>query len=175
MDIVTGHIDRVVLAVAAAIFIVYGLIQPARDKANFVQATVKFAPKIQCIALTALGYGITGVSGTVAGWFTTGRAWLLDRATEGADWALGGVGVLALAVAALLLLADYIAPGGLEPNSGKPWGHLLMWLVALLVYPLLVLALGSMSLFSLVAIFVVMWFINVKFRKKKKSPATATA
>jgi len=175
MDTITGHIDGVVLSIAIAVFVVYGLVQPARDKASFVQATVKYAPKIQCLALTALGYGITGVSGTVAGWFATGREWILDRATDGANWALGGVGVLALAVAAVLLLADYIAPGGLEPNSGKPIGHLLMWVVALLVYPLLVLALGSMSLFSLVAVFVVMWFINVKFRKKKKSPATATA
>jgi hypothetical protein len=175
MELITGHINGVVLAVAVAIFVVYGLVQPARDKASFVQATVKYAPKIQCLALMAIGYGLTGVSGSVAGWFKDGRDWLLDQATAGAEWALGGVGVLALAVASVVLVADYIAPGGLEPNSGKPIGHLVMWLVSLLVYPLLAIALGSLSLFSLGMIFAAMWFFNVKFRGKKRTPAPAAS
>jgi len=167
MDIITGHLNLTVLGIALAIFVVYGLILPWRDRGKFVHATLKYAPKVQCLALTAVGYGATSFTGTVADWFNDGRAWLLERVTEGANWALGGVGVLAVAVAAVFLLADYIAPGGLEPNSGKPSGHLLMWIVSVLVYPLLNIALGSISLFSLCTVFVAMWFINVKFRTKK--------
>jgi hypothetical protein len=167
MDIITGKIDYVVLGVAAAIFLVYGIIQPLRDKKPFIPATIEYVPKVQCIALAALGYGITGIDGTVADWFNDSRTWLLDQATDGAKWALGGVGVLALAVVSGLLLFDYLAPGGLEPNSGKPWGHLLMWLDAVVFYPLLQLALGSISLVSLAVVFAAVWFFNVKFRKKK--------
>lgn len=175
MDFITGHINLTVLGIAFAIFLVYGLIQPARDTSKFVPATVKYVPKLQCIALAAFGYGITGVTGTVADWFNDSRTWLLDQATTGAQWALGGVGVLALAVTSGLLLFDYLAPGGLEPNSGKPWGHLLMWLDSIVFYPLLQLALGSISLVSLVVVFAAVWFFNVKFRNKKGGRRRETA
>lgn len=176
MDIVTGHINTLVLGIALAVFIARGLYLPWTDKGSFVQAAVKHNPKVQCIALAAIGYGLVGlIDGTIADWITTGRAWLINAMTGGAEWALGGVGVLAIAVAAALIWFDYVVPGGLEPNEGKPIGHMVMWLNSLLLYPMLVLVLGSISLISFMIIFAAMWFINLKFRGKKRAPAAAAA
>jgi hypothetical protein len=176
MDIITGHIDLLVLSIALAVFIARGLYLPWTDKGSFVQAAVRHNPKVQCIALAAVGYGLVGIiNGTVADWIATGRAWLIDAMTNGADWALGAVGALAVAVAAALIWFDYVVPGGLEPDQGKPMGHMVMWLNSLLLYPMLVLVLGSISLVSFLVIFAVMWFINVKFRGRKRAPAAAAA
>lgn len=176
MDIITGHINLLVLSIALAVFIARGLYLPWTDKGSFVQAAVRHNPKVQCIALAAVGYGLVGIiNGTVADWITTGRAWLIDAMTNGADWALGAVGALAVAFAAALIWFDYVVPGGLEPDQGKPIGHMVMWLNSLLLYPMLVLVLGSISLVSFLVIFAAMWFINVKFRGKKRAPAAAPA
>jgi len=176
MDIITGHIDLIVLSIAIAVFIARGLYLPWTDKGSFIQAAVKHNPKTQCIALAAVGYGLVGIiDGALAGWIATGRAWLIDAMTNSADWALGGVGVLAVAFAAALIWFDYVVPGGLEPDQGKPMGHMVMWLDSLLLYPMLVLVLGSISLISFLMIFAAMWFINVKLRGKKRSAKTADA
>lgn len=171
MDFITGHINWIVLAIAIAVFASRGLWLPWQDKSKFADAAVKHAPKTQCVALAAIGYGLVGLDGTAAGWFATGRAWILDSITSGASWALGGVGVLAIGVFGALIWVDYIVPGGLEPNQGKPVAHMIMWVNSLLLYPLLNLALGSVSLVTLAAVFAIGWFINVKFRTKKQSPA----
>jgi hypothetical protein len=168
---ITQHINWIVLAIALAVFASRGLWLPWTDTAPFLSATVKHSPKIQCLALIVIGYGISSIPGTVAGWFATGRAWLLDAITDGASWALGGIGVLAVAVFGVIVLADYIVPGGIEP--GKPLVHMIMWVLSLLVYPLLTLALGSISLWSLALVFLAMWFINVKLRKGSRQPAAA--
>lgn len=176
MDIVTRHLNTIVLGIALAVFIARGLFLPWTDKGSFVQAAVKHNPKVQCVALAAIGYGLVGIiDGTIAGWITTGRAWLIDAMTDGAEWALGGVGVLAVATAAALIWFDYVVPGGLEPDQGKPIGHMVMWLLSLLLYPMLVLVLGSISLISFMIIFAAMWFINVKFRGKKRTAAPVAA
>lgn len=176
MDIVTRYLNELVLSIALAVFIARGLYLPWTDKGSFVQAAVKHNPKVQCIALAAVGYGLTGIiGGTIAGWITSGRGWLIDAMTGGANWALGGVGVLAVTAAAALIWFDYVVPGGLEPDQGKPIGHMFMWLDSLLLYPMLVLVLGSISLVSFLIIFAAMWFINVKFRGRKRSGATAAA
>lgn len=173
IEFITGHINWIVLAIAAAIFASRGLWLPWQDTDPFLKATVKHSPKIQCLALVAIGWGLSSIPGTVAGWFTDGRAWLLEAITNGASWALGGIGVLAVAVFGVIILADYIVPGGLEP--GKPIIHMVMWLDSLLVFALLQLVLGSISLTSLVVIFLIMWFINVKFRGKKRTAAPVAA
>lgn len=174
MDFITGHINWIVLAIAVAVFASRGLWLPWQDKDSFVKAAVKHAPKTQCVALAAIGYGLVGLDGTAADWFTTGRAWILDSITSGASWALGGVGVLAIGVFGALIWVDYIVPGGLEPNQGKPVAHMIMWVSSLLLYPLLNLALGSVSLVTLTAVFFIGWFINVKFRAKKAPAAAAS-
>lgn len=173
IDFITRNINWIVLAFAAAVFASRGLWLPWQDTEPFLKATVKHSPKIQCLSLVAIGWGLSSVPGTVAGWFAEGRAWLLDAITNGASWALGAVGVLAVAVFGVIILADYIVPGGLEP--GKPVIHMIMWIDSILVFALLQLALGSISLTSLVAVFFIMWFINVKFRgSKKRTAASAT-
>ena len=164
---------RLGTVIAAAVFASRGLWLPWQDKESFLKATVKHSPKIQCLALIAIGWGLSAIPGTVAGWFADGRAWLLDAITSSASWALGPIGVLAVAVFGVIILADYIVPGGLEPD--KPVVHMVMWVASLLVFPLLQLALGSISLTSLIVIFFVMWFINVKFRGKKRTGTAAPA
>lgn len=173
IDFITGHINWIVLAIAIAVFASRGLWLPWQDSGSFVSATVKHSPKLQCMALIVIGYGLASLPGTVGAWLADGRSWILDAITDGASWAMGGIGVLAAAVFGVIILADYIVPGGLEP--GKPVIHMIMWAVSLLLYPLLTLALGSISLLSLLFVFLIMWFINVKFRRgsKKKTPATA--
>lgn len=167
MDTVTGHLNWIVLAIALAIFIARGLFLPWQDSGTFMSATVKHNPKLQCIALAAIGYGLTGViEGTLAGWISTGRTWLIDALTDGSSWALGSVGVLAVAATGTLIWFDYVVPGGLEPSQSKPVGHMVMWGLSLLLYPLMVLMLGSISLLSFLIIFAAMWLINTKFRKK---------
>lgn len=173
IDFITGHINWIVLALATAIFASRGLWLPWQDKEPFLKATVKHSPKIQCLALVAIGWGLSSTPGTVAGWFADGRAWLLEAITSGASWALGGIGVLAAGVFGVIILADYIVPGGLEPD--KPIIHMVMWIDSLLVFALLQLVLGSITLTSLIVIFFVMWFINVKFRSKKRTGAAAPA
>lgn len=175
MDIVTGHLNWIVLAIAAAIFLARGLWLPLQDTDSFVRAAVKHNPKLQCLALAAIGYGLTGViEGAVAGWIATGRTWLIDAVTDGSSWAFGTVGALAAAIAGVLIWFDYVVPGGLEPNQSKPVGHLLMWVVSLLLYPLMVLMLGSISLISFLIIFAAMWLINTKFRSKKTAPVATS-
>lgn len=165
---ITEYFNWIVLAVAIAVFASRGLWLPWQDDGSFLKATVKHSPKVQCGALILIGYGLASIPGAVAGWFADGRAWLLDQIITGADWAFGGgVGVLAAAVFGLIVIADYIVPGGLEPK--KPLFHMLMWIISFLVHPLLTLALGSVSLIGLVAVFLIMWFINVKFRRGKKT------
>lgn len=173
MDAITGHLNWIVLAIAAAIFLARGLWLPFQDTDTFVRATVKHNPKLQCLALAALGYGLTGViEGTAAAWITTGRAWLIDALTGGGSWAFGTVGGLAVAIAGVLIWFDYIVPGGLEPSQSKPVGHMVMWVISLLLYPLMTLMLGSISLLSFLIIFAAMWLINTKFRSKKPAQAT---
>lgn len=172
MDIITGHLNWIVLAIAFAIFIARGLWLPWQDTDAFVRATVKHNPKLQCLALAALGYGLTGViDGTAAEWITTGRTWLIDALTGGGSWAFGSVGALAVAAAIVLIWFDYVVPGGLEPSQSKAAGHMVMWAVSLLLYPLMVLMLGSISLLSFLIIFAAMWLINTKFRSKKPAQA----
>lgn len=174
MDTITRHIDWIVLAIALAIFIARGLFLPWQDTDGFVRAAVKHNPKLQCIALAAIGYGLTGIiEGAVAGWISSGRTWLINALTDSSSWALGSVGALAIAATGAIIWFDYIVPGGLEPNQSRPAGHMVMWVISLLLYPLMVLMLGSISLISFLIIFAAMWLINTKFRSKKSTPATA--
>lgn len=178
IDFITRHIDGLVLAVAFGIFAVYGLWLPWKDSGPFLKATVKFAPKVQCVLLAAIGYGLTGVGGVVAGALNTGRNWLFDAVLTSGGWALGTLGGIAVAVFCFFIWFDYLAPGGSEPDPNKPIAHLVIWADSLLLHPMLEFLTGStaISLWTIVLGYFAMWFINVKFRGgKKRTPERATA
>lgn len=177
IDFITGQINWLVLAIAVGWFASIGIWSPWKDKGKFMDATLKYNPKWQCVLLAAIGYGLSGLGGTIAGWFTDGRTWILDTILGGAGWALGGsVGVVAVAVFGTYIWLDYLAPGGAEPEHGKQIAHMILWADSLMLYPLLNLLLGSLSLWTILFGYLAVWFFNVKFRGKKRAstPAAAT-
>jgi hypothetical protein len=175
INFVTGHINAAVLIIALALFLVHGLWHPWTDSGPFAAATVRHRPKLQCVCLAVIGFGLIGATGgTVNGWIAQGRDWILGAATDSAGWAFGGIAGIALAAAGVLIWIDYIVPEGMEPNGDKPAAHLAMWGVSLMLWPLMQIVFGAVSPIWFAVIYVAMWIFNSKFRSGRGAAVTAS-
>lgn len=174
VNFVTGNIGTTLIIFASAFFLVHGIWHPWADKGSFAAATVKHRPKLQCVALAIIGFGLVGTGGVISDWIGQGRAWIIDAATDSAGWAFGGIAAFAIVIAAVLAWIDYIVPEGLEPNGDKPIEHLVMWGISLMLWPLMQLAFGVISPVWFLVFYVGIWIVNKKFRTTAKDTPTRT-